>query len=122
MKNICKILAFLGGFEFMSHISFLKFKTYPVFKNNIIYPIFSLIDPSIHFLYFFYNKNDIFKYLFLMMGVWHFIKIFNKKLKNNVIINLFDSFLHFKIAYSNIKYGFLGMIFYLPIRYLKLTW
>ena len=115
------ILAFIGGFEFMSHISFIKFKKYPIFKNTILYPIFSFIDPLIHIIYFYYC-NDVLRYLFLFVGLWHFIKIFNAKFKNNKIINIIDAFLHLRIAFINIKYGLMGIIVYFPIKYFKLTW
>ena len=109
----------LVGFHTLSHLSFVLFNKYPIYRNNrILYGMLGFSDVITHFLIYFDRKS-----LFhLLWFFYHFYKLENLILRRNKIINVLE-FLNYTYTYNTYYNNYLfGVFFYAFMKYHKLVW
>ena len=112
----------LAGFNYMSHLSFLINKEYPIYRNNIyLYNLLRFFDIYSHWSIYSDTKDN----AHLILYLWHIIKLFskNKHFNNNFFWNLFDFLTYFNSFAVHYKAkNHLGILIYFIFKRFKLIY
>ena len=109
----------LTGFHTLSHLSFILFNKYPIYKTNTcLYGLLGFSDFFTHLLIYYDTKSI----RHFILSIYHVLKMNNYLLRKNKVINFLDFFNYFYTYDKYYKDYYYGLLIYIIFKYHKFIW